>query len=77
MNWVQRATELLEHLQLIIHQGWQYIVTFDESYFYWEQQWLPEEDEPGTRTRLVIYSYKGLFSDFLEDPTDLRKNICG
>jgi transposase len=55
---VQRTTELLGLLQSIKHQGWQYIVTLDESWFYWEidweQQWLPEDDEPGTRTRRGI-----------------------
>jgi hypothetical protein len=31
MNRVQRSTKLLRLLQSIRHQGWQYIVTFDES----------------------------------------------
>jgi hypothetical protein len=55
MNPVQRGTELLEHLQLIRHKGSQGTLTLDESRFYWEIDWeqqsLPEDDEPGTRTR--------------------------
>jgi hypothetical protein len=34
MNRVQKATKLLELRQPIIHQGWQYIATLDESWFY-------------------------------------------
>jgi hypothetical protein len=52
---VQRTTELLEHLSSIRQQGSQSTLTLDESEFYsemdWEQQCLPEDDEPGTRTR--------------------------
>jgi hypothetical protein len=58
INQVQSARELLELLQSVIHQRWQYIITTDESWFYWEidweQQWLPEDDEPRTRTRRGI-----------------------
>jgi hypothetical protein len=43
-------------LQSVQHQGWQYVVTLDDSWLYWdidwEQQWLPADGEPGTqRTR--------------------------
>jgi hypothetical protein len=31
----QRAQEFLAVLQSVQHQGWQYIVTLDESWFYW------------------------------------------
>jgi hypothetical protein len=55
MNRLQRTTKLWEFLQLIRYQEWQDIVTIDESWFCWEidweQQWLPEDNKPGTRTR--------------------------
>jgi hypothetical protein len=51
----QRATKLLKHLQSIRHQGSQCTLTFDDSWFYWEIDWeqwcLPEDDEPGIKTR--------------------------
>jgi hypothetical protein len=54
----QRSQELLAVLQSVQHQGWQYIVTLEESWFYWDidlkQQWLPADDEPGTRRRRGI-----------------------
>jgi hypothetical protein len=34
MNRVTRATKLLELLELIRHEMWQYVVTFDDSFFY-------------------------------------------
>jgi hypothetical protein len=50
---VPKATELLEFLQSIKRPGCQWTVTFDELWLYWEtnweQQWLPEDDEPGRR----------------------------
>jgi hypothetical protein len=51
MNRVQRATELLELLQLIRHQRSHCIVTLEESWSDWEKQWLPDDDEPETRRR--------------------------
>jgi hypothetical protein len=55
MNRVQRATKLLEFLQSISREVWQYIVTLDDSWLYWEidweRRWLAEDDQPGTRTR--------------------------
>jgi hypothetical protein len=54
----QRAQELLAVWQSVQHQGWQYIVRLDKSSFYWnidwEQQWLPADDEPGSRRRRGI-----------------------
>jgi hypothetical protein len=55
---VQKARGLLELLHSIGRKVWQYIVTLDESWFHWntyrEPQWLPEDDERGTRTRRGI-----------------------
>jgi hypothetical protein len=55
---VVQANELLSVLKSIRHQDWQYIVTVDESWFYfiidWETQWFPEEDEPATRMQKTI-----------------------
>jgi hypothetical protein len=55
MNRLQKATEFLEYLQSIKHQASQCTLTAEESYFYsdidWKQQCLPEDDEPGPRTR--------------------------
>jgi hypothetical protein len=55
MNRVQRATELLELLQSFRYQGWQHIITLNESWFYWEidweHQWVPEDNDLRTRTR--------------------------
>jgi hypothetical protein len=66
MNQVQRAIELLGLLQSIRRQGWQYIVTIDESWFYWEinweQQWFPEDDEPAIRTKAGINDNKMLLT---------------
>jgi hypothetical protein len=54
----QRAQELLAIVKSVKHQSWQYIVTLDESWFYWdidwEQQWLPVDDDPGTQRRRGI-----------------------
>jgi hypothetical protein len=48
----------LDVLNAVRHQGWQYIVTLDESWFYWdidwEQQWIPGDEEPATRKRRGI-----------------------
>jgi hypothetical protein len=56
---VQRATKLLELLEPIRHEVWQYIVTLDDSRFYWEidweWQWLAEDDQPEPRTRGGIH----------------------
>jgi hypothetical protein len=35
----RRAQELLAVLQSVQHQGWQCIVTLDESWFYWDIDW--------------------------------------
>jgi hypothetical protein len=62
----QRAQELLAVLQPVQHQGWQYVVTLDESWFFegidWGQQWLPADDEPGAWRRRGINHEKTLLT---------------
>jgi hypothetical protein len=66
MTRFQRAKELLAVLQSVQCQGWQFIVTLDESWFYWdidgEQQWLTADDEPGTRRRRGINREKTMLT---------------
>jgi hypothetical protein len=71
----QRAQELLAALQSVEYRVWQYVVTLDESWFYcdidWETQWLPADDEPGTRRSrgigrektilAVVWNTRGLY----------------
>jgi hypothetical protein len=51
----QKTQELWAVLGSVQHHGWQYLVTLDEFWFYWdidwEQQWLPADHEPGTQRR--------------------------
>jgi hypothetical protein len=55
---VPLSIELSRHLRSIEHQGWQYIITLDESWVYLstdhEQTWLPVEEQPPERPRHTI-----------------------
>jgi hypothetical protein len=61
----ERATlsiESLHQLRSIEHHGWQFIITFDESWFYLstdhEQIWLRGEEQPPERPRHTIQDPK-------------------
>jgi hypothetical protein len=59
---VELSKELLCQLRSMQHQGWQFIITFDESWFYLatdhEQMWLRPEQVPPERIKHTIQDKK-------------------
>jgi histone-lysine N-methyltransferase SETMAR len=59
---VEKASELLTLLRSVFHQGMDYVITLDESWFYlstdYEQIWLPYGKNPPERERKLISSTK-------------------
>jgi hypothetical protein len=55
---VTLANQLLLELRSIKHHGWHFVVTLDESWFYFatdhEQIWMIPEEEPPARSRRMI-----------------------
>jgi hypothetical protein len=58
LEWATLSIELLHHLRSIEHDGWQFIIILDESWFYLstdnEQSWLCAEEHPPERPRHII-----------------------
>jgi hypothetical protein len=52
------SSQLLLEIRSIKHQGWQFIITLDESWFYFstdlEQIWLRPDQEPPERAKHTI-----------------------
>jgi hypothetical protein len=48
------------------HQGWKYLVTLDEAWFYFsnqhEQIWLPDQEDPPKIQRQTISSPKAMLT---------------
>jgi hypothetical protein len=59
---VTRSKELLHQLLLIKHHGWQFILTLDESWFYFALEhahiWLRPEEQPPERPGHMIQGSK-------------------
>jgi hypothetical protein len=56
----------LDLLGSVQHQGWKYLVTLDEAWFYFsnqhEQIWLPNQEDPPTIQRQTISSPKTMLT---------------
>jgi hypothetical protein len=56
----------LDLLGSVQHQGWKYLVTLDEAWFYFsnqhEQIWLPDQEDPSTIQRQTINSPKTMLT---------------
>jgi hypothetical protein len=56
----------LDLLGLVQHQGWKYLVTLDEAWFYFsnqhEQIWLPDQEDSPTIQRQTISSPKTMLT---------------
>jgi hypothetical protein len=65
---VESAIELKKVLCSAKHHGWRYIVTGDESWFYFtinpDHAWVPEGAVTPTRSRLTINSPKRMLIVF-------------
>jgi hypothetical protein len=63
---VATSKRLLDTLCSVQHQGWQYLVTLDEAWFYFsnqhEQIWLPDQEDPPTIQWQMITSPKTILT---------------
>jgi hypothetical protein len=63
---VATSKRLLDRLGSVQHQGWQYIVTLDEAWFYFSNQhkqiWLPDQEDPPAIQRQMISSPKTILT---------------
>jgi hypothetical protein len=63
---VAASKRLLDLLGSVHHQGWKYLVTLDEAWFYFsnqnEQIWLPDQEDPPTIQRQTISSPKTMLT---------------
>jgi hypothetical protein len=60
------SKRFLDPLDSVQHQGWKYLVTLDEAWFYFlnqhEQIWLPDQEDPPTTQRQTINSRKAMLT---------------
>jgi hypothetical protein len=56
----------LDLFSSVQHQGWKYLVTLDEAWFYFsnqhEQIWLPDQEHPPTIQQQTISSPKTMLT---------------
>jgi hypothetical protein len=60
------SARVLDMLRSVQHQGWKYVVTFDEAWFHFsnqhEQIWLPEEENAPTIAQHMTSSHKTMLT---------------
>jgi histone-lysine N-methyltransferase SETMAR len=65
---VETAIDLKKVLMSAKHRGWRYILTGDESWFYFnidhDRIWIPETEPPPTRVRQTVSSLKRMLTIF-------------